>query len=412
MSKYFFSLPNITAGFVAVLVGFSSSAVLVFQAASSAGASAAEISSWLFALGISLAVTCIGFSRYYRAPILMGWSTPGAALLATSLTGFSMGEAVGAFMFAALLTIIAGVTGLFERVMVHIPKSITSAMLAGILIRFGMNIFVSMEDSFSLVFTMVISYFIGKRFFPRYVIIFVLMMGILTASMQGLFDLSHITFSLSMPIFTKPVFSWSALFSIGIPLFIVNMTSQNIPGIAILNSSGYEPPISPIISWMGVATLLCAPFGCFSIGLAALSAAICTGTEADDNATTRYKSTIFAGLCWLGVGVFGATIVALFFVFPHQLVVAVAGLAICSTIGSSLRSALEEENNRESAIITLLVSASGISLFGNSAAFCGLIAGSVCSFFLNFRKQALREPFIQPLQQMEPQPISIESNQE
>ena len=385
----FFSFSNIAAGFVAVLVGFTSSAAIVFQAATAAGASPAEISSWLFALGLSLSSTCIGLSLYYRQPILTGWSTPGAVLLVTSLSGVPMPEAIGAFIFAALLTIIAGITGIFERIMAHIPRALTSAMLAGILLHFGMNVFVSMQDQFSLVCTMLVTYLIGKRYFPRYVIILVLIAGVCTATMQGLFQLDTVHFALSTPIFTSPVFTLSTLISVGIPLFIVTMTSQNVPGIAVINASGYKPPISPLITWTGIATLMFAPFGCYSISLAAITAAICTGEEADDNPAHRYKSTLIAGLCWLLIGSFGATVVALFFAFPQELTLTIAGLAIFSTIGSSLKVAMEEDTQREPAIITILVSASGISLLGIGAAFWGLFAGILAWFLLHWNKKGV-----------------------
>ncbi len=385
MSKYF-SFSNMSAGFVAVLVGFTSSGVLVFHAATSAGASPAEISSWLFALGLSIAITSIGFSFYYRMPILTGWSTPGAALLATSLTGISMPEAIGAFIFAAALTILSGVTGLFQKVMEYIPRALTSAMLAGILLNFGINVFSAMQHQVAMVCAMLLVYLMGKRFFPRYVIILVLMIGIAMASAEGLFHIDQCHIAFSTPIFQIPVFSLPALISIGIPLFVVTMTSQNIPGIAVLNNSGYQPPISPVIGWTGLANLLFAPFGCYSISLAAITAAICTGKEADLNANNRYKATIFAGLCWLVIAIFGATVVAVFFAFPNELILSIAGLALFSTIGSSIHVALSAEQHREAAVITILVSASGLSLFGIGAAFWGLIAGIITSLFLNWNK--------------------------
>jgi benzoate membrane transport protein len=386
MFKYF-SNANITAGFVGVLVGFTSSVVIVIQAATTAGATQAEISSWLFALGISLAATCIGLSLYYRMPILTGWSTPGAALLVTSLSGLSMPEAVGAFVFSAIFTILAGVTGIFETIMERIPRALTSAMLAGILLHFGMNVFVAMQHQEILVCTMLVTYLIGKRFFPRYTIILVLFSGMFTAGWEGLFHMDAVHLTLPSPIFTKPIFSMSALISVGIPLFIVNTTSQNIPGIAVIHHAGYKPPISHLISWTGVATLLFAPFGCFSIGLAAMTAAICTGKEADINSNNRYKATVFAGICWLLIAIFGATVVGLFFAFPRELVLALAGLALFSTISSSLKTALEEEVEREPAIITILVCASGFSIFGIGSAFWGLIAGIMASLLLNWHKQ-------------------------
>ena len=386
MFKYF-SFSNMAAGFIAVMVGFTSSAVLVFQAATTAGASPEEISSWLFALGLSMACSCIGLSLYYRMPILTGWSTPGAALLVTSLSGISMPEATGAFVFAAFLTILTGVTGIFERSIKHIPRALTSAMLAGILIHFGMNIFIAMQHQFILITAMLVTYLLGKRAFPRYVIIFVLLVGILVAELEGLFHLDNLHLSLAYPIFTFPVFSLSTLISVGIPLFIVTMTSQNVPGVAVLNTAGFKPPISPIISWTGLTNFILAPFGSYSISLAAITAAICSSKEADINPDNRYKATIFAGLCWLFIGIFGATIVTLFFAFPSELILAIAGLALLSTIGNSLKIALDEEAQREPALITFLVSASGITLLGIGAAFWGLIAGVLASLILNWHKK-------------------------
>ena len=393
--RTYFSIANITAGFVAVLVGFTSSAVIVFQAATMAGASPAEISSWLFALGMSLAITCIVFSLVYRMPILTGWSTPGAALLATSLTGLSMPEATGVFMFAAFLTIVVGVTGLFEKIMIHIPKALTSAMLAGILLHFGMNVFVAMQAQVALVATMLITYLIGKRFFSRYVIIAVLMVGVVSASLQNLFQFSQFHLEFSKPIFVMPVFSLSALISVGIPLFIVTMTSQNLPGIAVIESSGYNPSISPLISWTGLATLIFAPFGCYSISLAALTATICTNQEADPDPAQRYKATIFAGLCWLLIAIFGGTVVSLFFAFPREFVLAIAGIALLSSIGSSLNVALAEEKQREASIITILISASGFSLYGIGAAFWSLLAGAIASVLLTWHRSPARRKLVE-----------------
>lgn len=385
MMRSYFSLSNMVAGFIAVLVGFTSSAVIVFQAATSAGASSAEISSWLFGLGMSIGLSCIGLSLYYRMPILLGWSTPGAALLAASLSGISMPEAVGAFIFSAILTILAGTTGLFEKMIHHIPRALTSAMLAGILLHFGLDVFSSLQEQFPMVCAMLVTYLLGKRYFSRYVIILVLVVGVVMARINGLFDLNHVEMALSTPIFTAPVFTISSLISIGIPLFVVTMTSQNLPGFAILNASNYHPPISTITSWTGISTLLLAPFGSYSVSLTALTAAICTSKEADSNPALRYKSTIFAGLCWLSIGIFGSTLVTLFKAFPKELVMSIAGLALFSTIGHSMRAALDEVKDREPAIITILTCASGMTLFGIGAAFWGLIAGVVASLILNWR---------------------------
>jgi benzoate membrane transport protein len=387
MFKYF-SFSNIAAGFVAVMVGFTSSAVLVFQAATNAGASSQEISSWLFALGMSIAISSIGLSLRYKVPILAGWSTPGAALLVTSLAGVSMPEAIGAFLFSAFMTVLVGVTGIFEKAVTHIPRALTSAMLAGILIHFGMNIFIAMQSQSVLILTMLMSYLVGKRLFPRYAIILVLLIGICVAHIEGLFHLENFQVAFATPIFTFPQFSLATIISVGIPLFFITLTSQNIPGVAVLAAGGYQPPISKVISFTGLTNFLFAPFGSYSICLAALTAAICTSREADTNPANRYKSTVFAGLCWLLIGIFGATIVTLFFAFPKELVLAIAGLALLSTIGNSLKAALEEDTQREAALITILISASGITFYGIGAAFWGLIAGVLSSAILNWRKNS------------------------
>lgn len=377
------SVANIAAGFVAVMVGFTSSVVIIFQAAAAAGATPAQVSSWLLALGIGMGATCIGLSFYYRMPILTAWSTPGAALLVTSLSGVSMSAAIGAFIFSAILIILSGVTGFFAKALIHIPKSLASAMLAGILLHFGTNIFVAMQQQRLLVCGMFITYLIGKRLFPRFVILLILLFGILMAEIQGLLHLNHFHIALSSPVFMAPTFSLATLISVGIPLFIVTMTSQNIPGVAIMQASGYQPPISSVITWTGVSNLLLAPFGGFAFNLAAITAAICLSKEADSDPAKRYKAAVYAGMFYLLVGLCGATVVALFSALPQELILAIAGLALLGTIGNSLKTALDNDVQREPALITLLVSASGVSLFGIGAAFWGLVAGVISLVLLN-----------------------------
>jgi benzoate membrane transport protein len=375
MKKGFFRLSHVISAFVAVLVGFTSSVLIIFQAAHQAGANPLEMSSWLFALGMSIGLTSFIFSWHYKMPILTGWSTPGAALLATSLTGVSMSQAMGAFVFSSFLTMLVGFSGVFERLMNLVPRAVTSAMLAGILLRFGLNVFQSFQDDMQLVGLMLMTYLFGKRFLPRYVILIVLTVGILDALSRGLFNLDHFRWDLATPIFTKPEFHLETLISVGIPLFVVTMTSQNMTGLSVLTGAGYSPPVSPVIGCVGLSNFIFAPFGSFSISLAAITAAICSGKESDPNPKYRYKSCMVAGLIWLFIGLMGATVVTLFLAFPKGIVVTIAGLALFNTIGSSLSSALYHEKDREAAIITLLVTASGISIFGIGSAFWGLLFG-------------------------------------
>lgn len=383
-----FPWSSLAAGFVTVLVGITSSAVIIFQAAAAAGATPAEISSWMLALGIGMGITCIGLSLRYKTPIVTAWSTPGAALLVTSLAGVPMSAAIGAFLFSAALITLCGLTGWFERAMDKIPLSIAAAMLAGILARFGMDVFVAMKLQFWLVFAMFVVYLLCKRLLPRYAIIVVLVLGIAVSATQGLLHFENFHVAFAKPVFTAPTFSWATLIGVGIPLFVVTMASQNAPGVAVIRASGYDTPISPLITWTGVTNFVLAPFGCFSLNLAAITAAICMGKEAHEDPGKRYWAGIAAGVFYLLVGIFGATVGALFAAFPKELILAIAGLALFGTIANGLTVAMSNDRQREAALITFLVTASGVSLFGIGAAFWGLLAGALALFVLSWRPRA------------------------
>ena len=373
----YFHPPAIAAGFTSVLIGYSSSAVIVFQAAKAAGASPEQIASWMMALGIGLGVTTFGLSWRYRMPIITAWSTPGAALLVTSLQGIELAQAVGAFLFSALLILISGLSGWFERFMDRIPLPIAAAMLAGILFQFGVNAFVAAESQLLLVGVMFAVYLAARKLLPRYTILIVLLVGFGYCLLGGLLDFSGFAPNLATPRFVAPEFSLTTLIGVGIPLYVVTMVSQNIPGIAVLKTAGYRAPVSAAIGWTGLATLLLAPFGGFALNLAAITAAICTGPEAHADAGKRYIAGLATGVFYLLLGIGGGAIAALFAAFPSEFVFALAGFALLSTIANSLYTAVVDSPVREAAVITFVVTASGLSLFGIGAAFWGLIAGLV-----------------------------------
>lgn len=377
------SLSAIVAGFVAVLVGFASSVAIVLQAASSAGASQDMMASWLLALGIGMAATCIGLSWYYKAPIITAWSTPGAALLATSLQGLTINEAVGVFIFTAALGVVIGLSGWFDKLTRLIPLPLASAMLAGILLQFGLSIFSSLQSQTVLVGIMCLSYLLAKRLSPRYAILWVLITGLVCVVLQGQFHYSAVTLSLTTPVWVTPHWSVSALLGVGLPLLLVTMASQNIPGVAVIRTSGYQTPVSPIISSTALATLLLAPWGAFSINLAAITAAICTGPEAHPQQSKRYIAGIAAGIFYLLAGLAGATVVALFAAFPKEMIAALAGLALLGTIGANLAVASSDGEYREAAVVTLLITASGVSFYGIAAAFWGLLGGVFTMLIVN-----------------------------
>ena len=371
------SVSAVVAGFVTVLVGFTSTAVIVFQAAHAVGAGPAEIASWMWALGLGMGLTCIGLSLRYRMPVVTAWSTPGAAMLITSAAGVALPEAIGAFMVSGLLIAIAGFSGWFERALNRIPISIASGMLAGVLMRFGLELFIVMKAQFAVVFAMFAVYLLMRRLIPRYAVITAFALGIAVAAMQGSLHLETVHLEFARPVWITPEISASTVIGVALPLFIVTMASQNAPGVAVIRASGYPVPISPVIGWTGVATVILAPFGAFALNLAAITAAICMGREAHEDTARRYMASVSAGFFYILIGLFGATVGALFAAFPRELVAAIAGLALIGTIGNGLALALTNERDREPALITFLVAASGVTLFGIGSAFWGLIAGSL-----------------------------------
>ncbi|MBD2090915.1 benzoate/H(+) symporter BenE family transporter [Microcoleus sp. FACHB-1515] len=381
-----FSASAAIAGFVTVLVGFTSSAVIVFQAAQALGASPAEIGSWMFALGLGMGLTCIVLSLRYRIPVVTAWSTPGAAMLITAAAGIPLTEAIGAFLICGLLITISGFTGWFERAIDRIPISIASGMLAGVLLRFGLDVFTAMKTQFVMVFAMFCVYLVMRRRLPRYAVVSALALGIAIAALQGLLHLENIRLQFAQPILTLPQFSFQGLIGIALPLFVVTMASQNVPGVAVIRASGYSVPISPLIGWTGAATIALAPFGAFALNLAAITAAICLSREAHEDPNKRYVAAIFAGLFYLLVGLFGATVTEVFAAFPKELVLAIAGLALLGTIGNGLATALTHEKEREPALITFLVTASGVTLFGIGSAFWGLVAGGLAIAILQVKR--------------------------
>jgi len=376
------SLPAVAAGFVTVLVGFTSSAAIVFQGARAAGAGPAEVASWVWALGLGMGLTCIGLSLRYRMPVVTAWSTPGAALLITGAAGLPMAETVGAFVASALLTAVAGFSGAFERALDRIPLSLAAAMLAGVLARFGMETFLAMKTRFVLAVVMFLTYLVARRWRPRYAVIAALLAGLAVAGAQGSLHLGDVRLELARPVFTMPAFSGAALVGVAIPLFIVTMASQNVPGVAAIRTAGYAAPLSPVVGWIGVVNVVLAPFGAFALNLAAITAAICMGREAHEDPARRYVASVAAGLFYVLVGLFGATVGALFAAFPKELVLAIAGLALFGTIGNGLAAAVAGEREREPALITFLVTMSGVTLFGVGPAFWGLVAGGIATAVL------------------------------
>ena len=381
------SLSSFTAGFVAVLVGFTSSVAIVFQAATSLGATSAQISSWMWALGLGMGLCSLLPSLIWRKPVMVAWSTPGAAVLATAAAAgqFTLAQAVGAFLVCAAFVTLFGVTGWFEKLMDRIPMPIASALLAGVLARFGLDAFIALKSAFGLVLLMLGVYLLGRRLWPRYAVPGVLVAGTLFAAVQGRLHLDGVQWQLTTPVFVMPEFTLAAVVSLALPLFVVTMASQNLPGVAAIRAAGYQMPISKIITLTGVATLLLAPFGAFALNLSAITAAICMGREAHEDPARRYMAAASCGAIYCVIGLFGAAVTGVLTAFPRELVVAIAGFALLGSIGGGLAVALKDDAHRESALITFLVTLSGLSLWGIGSAFWGVVAGAIALFVQQWR---------------------------
>ena len=370
------SLAAVVAGFVAVLVGYTSSVAIVFQAATALGATPAQTASWMWTLGLAMGISCIGLSLYYRQPVLTAWCTPGAALLAAT-QGVTLPEATGAFIVCALLIMAVGVTGVFERLMHKLPMAVAAALLTGVLTRFGLDAVLQVRTAPGLVLAMVAAFLAGRRWWPRYAVPGVLLAGMAVAALQGRLPLGGVAWAWAQPVWVTPSFTLHGVVGVALPLFIVTMASQNLPGVAAQRAAGYQIPVSPVTTATGLVTLLLAPFGAFAINLAAITAAICMSPEAHADPAKRYTAPVAAGIFYLLMGLAGGAVVGLLAAFPKELVAAVAGLALLGTIAGGLAVAFKDEHHRDAAAMTFLVTLSGLQMAGVGAAFWGVLAGAL-----------------------------------
>ena len=388
MRTFSIPLPTVLSGFVAVLVGYASSAAIIWQAALAAGATTGQIAGWMTALGLAMGVSTLALTLWYRAPVLTAWSTPGAALLVTGLQGVSIQDAIGVFIVANALIVLCGITGLFARLMKIIPHSLASAMLAGILLRFGLQAFNSLNSELILCGSMLLAWLVLKVIAPRYAVIAAMLVGIAIALVKGDIVTDGVNLSPVLPAFIAPHFSLAHSISIALPLFLVTMASQNAPGIATMNASGYSLPVSPLIVFTGLLALLFSPFGVYSICIAAITAAICQSPEAHPDANRRWLAAAAAGVFYILAGVFGGSVTGLMAALPVSWIQMLAGLALLGTISGSLFQALHNEAERDAAIVTFLVTASGLTVFGVGSAFWGLVVGGICYSVLTLFRRA------------------------
>ena len=380
-----FSIPAVFAGFITFLIGISVSAVLVIQAAQLLGATAEQITSWFWALGLGIGLSGLILSWKFKYPVATSWSTAGLALILATASGYTLYEAIGAFFVCGVLTAILGFLGIFEKVLAYIPQSLTSAMLAGVLLKFGIALFASMQNDWQFILSLLAIYIISKRLWARYCIVITVIAGILICPFFMEFHTPVLHWSLAKPVWMTPDFTWSALFGLALPLSVINMASQYLPGIAMIKSYGYQPHVNQLIGWTGTVQALLAPFGCYTVNIAAISAAVSLDDQVHPDPSKRYIAGISCGFFYILMGLFAATLTSLLMSFPHLFIVALAGIALFGTISHNIAIAFYEVKDREAALLTFLFSASSVQFFGIGSAFWGLLFGFVVSFILNFR---------------------------
>ncbi|ENM5745390.1 benzoate/H(+) symporter BenE family transporter [Vibrio mimicus] len=375
--KGLFNLSHLSAGFTTVLVGYTSSVVIVIQAATASGANPAQIESWLLTLGVVMGLTSLIYSWVYKTPILTAWSTPGAVMLAATAGQYSLPVVIGAFMFSGVLIALTGMIAPLTRALSKIPVPLGTAMLGAILLPFCAKAFTPLTNTPVLFFLLFTSYLLAKHFAPRYTMLILLITSIGCAIALGSFADTDLSLSIATPLWVEPEFDWLALLNLALPLYLITMLSQNLPGIAMMKSYQYDAPIKPILLGTGLANVLAAPFGGFSVNLAAISAAICMAEEVDSDKTQRYRAVLWAGVFYLLAGIFAAAVVNLFLALPQPISAMLAGLALLGTLMMCLHTAFKTDEYREPALFTFIITLSGATLFGMSATLIGLVVGLV-----------------------------------
>jgi benzoate membrane transport protein len=384
-------LQPIGAGLVGVLVGVGGTVVLILQASEQAGIGRAGFESWLFATTLGCGVLGIALSLRYRQPIVIAWSTPGAALLVSTIGGYDYASALGAFVAAGAATALVGATGAFRRLMDRIPPAVTMAVLAGVLLPFGLGLVRAIPDAPVVVLSMVAAYLVLARLGVRAPVLGALVVGLVIVLARGEIAADAVHVDVASAVFTWPRFELGALLALGLPLFALTMTAQNATGMAVLRTHGYEPPIDRILVAVGLGTVLLAPLGSHALNLAALTAAFAAGPEGGQDPRERWKAGVAAGGWYLLVALFAGAAATLFLALPGALIAALAGLGLLGVLAASLGTALAAEP-REPALIALLVAASGTTMLGVGSAFWGLVAGLAVAGLSGARPPALRRP--------------------
>lgn len=379
------SISATVAGFLAVLISYSGPLIIFFQAAQRAHVSTDMMVSWIWGISIGAAVSGIYLSIKYKTPVITAWSAPGTALLVTLFPNVSLNEAVAAYITSAIVIFLFGVTGYFDKLLKWIPQDVAAGMMAGILFQFGISLFTASDSMPFIVFSMLIVFLIAKRLMPRYTMIWVLAAGVLLSLILGKMNPVDVSFNLAIPQWISPEWTWNSTLNLAVPLILVSLTGQFLPGMAIMKLSGYDTPAKPIITVTSIASLAVACVGGITIVLASITAALCMGKDAHELKEKRYIAGIANGIFYILGGLFAGSIVMLFSLLPKELVAALAGLALLGAIATNISVAMKNDNQRDAALITFLATASGMHFLGLSSVFWGICIGVIAHFILTPR---------------------------
>jgi len=383
------TLSGITAGFIVVLINYTGPLLIVLNAAAAANLSPEQTSSWVWAVVVGNGVATIFTSLLFRQPITTPYSTAGAALLVSSLMNFPLSEAIGAYLLSAAAVTLLGMSGLFGRVMKLIPQPVVLAVLGGVLLRFGLGLFNALDDNPNnplMIVAMVAVFFLMKRFKFRAPSLGAMVIGVLIAGTLGQLNFTQVRLVMTLPIITMPTFTIEAALSLALPLFALAVSSQYAPGQAVLRANGYDAPINGILTITGAISMILAFFGGHGNCLGALTAAIVVGPDAQPDHDKRYSSAVASGAWHVTLGLFGAAVVDLFYVFPSVFVSTIAGLSLSGVIATSLDGAMEKPDYRDAAIVAFLCTAADFTLLGIGAPFWGLVAGMAVHTMMQIRR--------------------------
>jgi benzoate membrane transport protein len=379
-------LSMVSSALVAALVGYGSTIALLLAAAAALGATPAQSASWVFAICIAKGLTSGFLSFYTRIPVVLAWSTPGLALIAAT-DGITMPEAVGAFVLAAGLMVLTGAWGPLGRLVQRIPDGIAAGMLAGVLLPFCLPVTHAIESLPQLVLPMVAVFVLVRLKNPAFAVLATLVTGVILAFGLGLASLPPLAASLPQPTLILPEFRASALIGLGLPLYLVTMASQNLPGFAVLRAAGYTPPVQPALLGTGIASMVSALWGASTISMAAITAAICLGEDTHPDHSQRWRVGLAYGGVWLLLGLFSPLVIPVLGALPPALIAALVGLALLGPLMGAATGAFSHADQRFAGLATMVTTASSVPFFGVGAAFWGLLAGLVIYALEQFAKK-------------------------